>query len=84
MSSMPKRMFEQVRGLSVDLERILIIELLQVEQLIGHRAHCITNGYEIRRKMCAESTKIVCSRTGEPDHPNVFRIPTPAVSLPCH
>jgi hypothetical protein len=37
--------FEQVDGLSVDLERIGVVEFLELEQLT-HNQKCITNGYE--------------------------------------
>jgi hypothetical protein len=83
---MPKRMFEQVRGLSVDLERILIIELLQGEQLIGHLAHCITNGYEIRRKCApnrprsfvpAQESQTTPTCSGSPHQPCHFRATNP-------
>ena len=36
---------EQVGGLSVDLERILFVEQIQIEQLVRHMPNCNTNGY---------------------------------------
>lgn len=35
---------EQVRGLPVDLERGVVVERIEIEQL-GHRFECITNDY---------------------------------------
>ena len=37
-------MFEQVGGLVVDLERILVVEKIEVERVRHHR-QCITTGY---------------------------------------
>lgn len=39
-------MLEQVDGLGVDLEGILILQEVEVEELTAHVAECITNGYE--------------------------------------
>jgi hypothetical protein len=36
---------EQVRGLRVDLERVLPIEQVQVEPVVGHHPECITTKY---------------------------------------
>ncbi|WP_170926913.1 MULTISPECIES: hypothetical protein [Mycobacterium] len=38
--------FEQVGGLSVDLERILFVEQIQIEQIRPPHANCNTNGYK--------------------------------------
>jgi hypothetical protein len=38
-------MFEQMRGLVVDLERILVIEQIDVEQLGRTKLKCNTNEY---------------------------------------
>jgi hypothetical protein len=38
------RMFEQVGGLVVDLERVLVVEEVEIERF-RHTAHCITNDY---------------------------------------
>ncbi|MGD9705330.1 MAG: hypothetical protein AB7Q42_12130 [Acidimicrobiia bacterium] len=40
-------MFEQVGGLSVDLERIGVVQPVEIEQLT-HTHECITTGYERR------------------------------------
>lgn len=39
--------FEEVGGLSVDLERIGVVQAVEIEQLT-HQRQCITNGYERR------------------------------------
>lgn len=39
--------FEQVRGLSIDLEGVCIVQLIEIEQLT-HITECNTNGYERR------------------------------------
>lgn len=38
-------MLEQVRGLGIDLERVLLIEQARVEPLTVHKVECITNDY---------------------------------------
>ena len=38
-------MLEQVRGLGVNLERILVVEEVGIESLVRHDRHCITNEY---------------------------------------
>ena len=40
-------MLEEVGGLSVDLERIGVVQPVEIEQLT-HNPECITNGYERR------------------------------------
>lgn len=42
-------MFEEVRGLRVDLERVLFIEQVRVEPFVGHTADCITTEYQLSR-----------------------------------
>ena len=40
-------MFEQMGGLSIDLERIGVVQLVEIEQLT-YNSKCITNGYKRR------------------------------------
>lgn len=49
-------MFEQVRGLSVDLEGVLIVEKIRVESLT-HASKCITNGYRSPVIRCSTPTE---------------------------
>jgi hypothetical protein len=37
---------EQVRGLSIDLERVLVVELIEIEQLIRHESIVIQTDTE--------------------------------------
>ncbi len=46
-------MFEEMGGLVVDLERVSIVERIEIEQP-GHRRHCITTGYK-RLQRAAEA-----------------------------
>ncbi len=39
-------MLEQVRGLGVDFERVLVVEKVRIEPLARHCCKCITNEYE--------------------------------------
>ena len=39
-------MLEQVGGLGVDLERVLIVKQIEIEPVVRHLVHCNTNGYE--------------------------------------
>ena len=39
--------FEQVGGLGVDLERVLVVEQIEIEPVVRHSGNCITNGYEL-------------------------------------
>jgi hypothetical protein len=35
-----------VRGLGVDLERVLVVEQIEIEPVVPPRGDCNTNGYE--------------------------------------
>jgi hypothetical protein len=39
--------FEQVGGLGVDLERVLVVEQIEIEPVVRHSGDCNTNGYEL-------------------------------------
>jgi len=41
------RTLEQVGGLRIDLERILVLKEIKVEELTAHVSECNTNGYEM-------------------------------------
>ena len=67
-------MFEQVRGLSIDLERIVVVEQLQIEPLHRHRLECITIEYQERaipREMSVLH-RLICQRLWLPSMPAPF------------
>jgi hypothetical protein len=39
-------MLEEVSGLVVDLERVRVVELVEVEELVRHSSECNTNEYD--------------------------------------
>jgi len=39
--------FEQVGGLGIDLERVLVVEQIEIEPVVRHSGNCITNGYDL-------------------------------------
>jgi hypothetical protein len=39
-------MLEEVSSLVVDLERVRVVELVEVEELVRYSSECNTNGYD--------------------------------------
>ena len=54
------RVFEQVSSLGVNLERILVIEEIEIKQPVRHASDCITNGCSIASILCPPRVPLAC------------------------